>query len=167
MRCDSALTIKENNDAENNNNNSNNSKAEVFNKIKQLTLKKFSSHFHYYRSNDKHTPTPDEIKLQTNENNNIIPALPQQLLSVIDKSLENINATDSTKQDQQQQQQQSQQQQQQQQPLLDQQRQQVSHQAPPQQNIQQRPGATYYPPTSSNPQQQQQQQQQSNNNIWL
>ncbi|CAB4255349.1 serine/threonine protein kinase HRR25 [Maudiozyma barnettii] len=161
------LTIKENNDAENNNNNSNNSKAEVFNKIKQLTLKKFSSHFHYYRSNDKHTPTPDEIKLQTNENNNIIPALPQQLLSVIDKSLENINATDSTKQDQQQQQQQSQQQQQQQQPLLDQQRQQVSHQAPPQQNIQQRPGATYYPPTSSNPQQQQQQQQQSNNNIWL
>ena len=139
----------------------------MFNKIKQLTLKKFSSHFHYYRSNDKHTPTPDEIKLQTNENNNIIPALPQQLLSVIDKSLENINATDSTKQDQQQQQQQSQQQQQQQQPMIHHPPKHLKHISPPQHKIHQRPAATYYPPTSSNPQQQQQQQQQSNNNIWL
>ncbi|KAG0669799.1 serine/threonine protein kinase [Maudiozyma exigua] len=154
----------------------NNSKAEVFNKIKQLTMKKFSSHFHYYKNNDNHTPTPEEIKLQTNENNNIIPALPQQLLSVIDKSLENINnSTDSSKQQQQQQTQaQAQAQQQQPQPLSDQQRQQ---QPPPQQQQQvHRGGATYYPPTgvttNNNTNTNQAQQSTSNNNnnnnnIWL
>ena len=151
----------------------NNSKAEVFNKIKQLTMKKFSSHFHYYKSNDNHTPTPEEIKLQTNANNNIVPALPQQLLSVIDKSLENINnATDSSKQ--QQQQHQIQAQAQQPQPLLDQQRQ----QQPQQQQQVHRSGATYYPPTgvttNNNTNTNQAQQSTSNNNnnnnnnnIWL
>ena len=152
----------------------NNSKAEVFNKIKQLTMKKFSSHFHYYKNNDNHTPTPEEIKLQTNANNNIVPALPQQLLSVIDKSLENINnATDSSKQQQPHQQQQAQQQQPQ--PLLDQQRQQQPQQV--QQQVHRTGGATYYPPTgagattnnntATNQAQQSTSNNNNNNNIWL
>ena len=155
----------------------NNSKAEVFNKIKQLTMKKFSSHFHYYKNNDNHTPTPEEIKLQTNSNNNIVPALPQQLLSVIDKSLENINnATDSSKQQQTQQTQT----QQQPQPLLDQQRQQPPQQVQQQQQVHRSGGATYYPPTGTGAgagagagtatgatTNQAQQSSSNNKNIWL
>ena len=96
-----ALLLKDSANGEQNNNSGNSSsanKAEVFNKIKQLTMKKFSSHFHYYRAADTHNPLPEEIKQQTAENNAIVPALPQELLAVIDKSLENINATDSGRQ---------------------------------------------------------------------
>ena len=89
-----ALLLKDSESGDQNASSSSN-KAEVFNKIKQLTMKKFSSHFHYYRTTDMHNPLPEEIKQQTAENNAIVPALPQELLAVIDKSLENINATDS------------------------------------------------------------------------
>ena len=89
-----ALLLKDSENGDQNASSSSN-KAEVFNKIKQLTMKKFSSHFHYYRTTDMHNPLPEEIKQQTAENNAIVPALPQELLAVIDKSLENINATDS------------------------------------------------------------------------
>ncbi|SCV01257.1 LAMI_0G10330g1_1 [Lachancea mirantina] len=126
------------------------SKTDAFNRVKALAMKKFSTHFHYCRSEDKHHPSPDEIKQQTLQNSNASASIPQELLRLIDKDMDNLkqNAAQSSdpnanplatasqpqQPQQQQQQQQTQQQQQQQQtpqlrqppvePLLQQQQQQ-------------------------------------------
>ena len=64
-----------------------NGKYEAFKKIKQLTMKKFSSHFHYYKVGVTHNPTPEEIRQQTIENNNIVSILPAELLNTVDRNL--------------------------------------------------------------------------------
>ncbi|SCU98033.1 LADA_0H10132g1_1 [Lachancea dasiensis] len=66
------------------------SKQDTFNRVKQLAMKKFSTHFHYCRSDDKHHPSPDEIKEQTVQNNQVASSIPQDLLSAIDKDMDNL-----------------------------------------------------------------------------
>ncbi|CCF60387.1 hypothetical protein KAFR_0K00320 [Kazachstania africana CBS 2517] len=139
-------------------------KNEQFNKIKQLTMKKFSSHFHYYKLESKNIPSPEEIKQQTIENNNIIPTLPQEILSIIDKNM------DTLKQSQEQQQQDAQPQE----PLLQQQQKDISSQFISQQPQQQqpstilkRPGVTHYPPQQQPQQPPQQQQEPTSHQMWL
>ncbi|SCU98873.1 LAFA_0G20604g1_1 [Lachancea sp. 'fantastica'] len=99
------------------------SKQDSFNRVKQLAMRKFSTHFHYSRSEDKHHPSADEIKQQTVQNNQAVLSIPQDLLSAIDKDMDNLKqnvaqAPEATLQRQQQQQATQQQQDQlQQQPL--------------------------------------------------
>ncbi|SCW00456.1 LAFE_0C04588g1_1 [Lachancea fermentati] len=66
------------------------SKSDSFNRVKQLAMKKFSTHFHYCRSEDKHHPSPEEIKQQTAQNNDVAASIPQELLSAIDKDMDNL-----------------------------------------------------------------------------
>ncbi|CEP62453.1 serine/threonine protein kinase HRR25 LALA0_S05e05996g [Lachancea lanzarotensis] len=91
------------------------SKQDSFNRVKQLAMRKFSTHFHYCRSEDKHHPSADEIKQQTAQNNQAILSIPQDLLSAIDKDMDNLKqnvaqAPEASLQQQQQHQQQQQQQ---------------------------------------------------------
>lgn len=65
-------------------------KSETFNKIKLLAMKKFPTHFHYYKNEDKHNPSPEEIKQQTILNNNAASSLPEELLNALDKGMENL-----------------------------------------------------------------------------
>ncbi|CAR29447.1 hypothetical protein ZYGR_0AD01290 [Zygosaccharomyces rouxii] len=83
----------------NNNNNNNgssqaavnpNSKSDSFNKVKLLAMKKFATHFHYCKNEDKHHPTPEEIKQQSIQNSNAAALLPEELLSAIDKGMESL-----------------------------------------------------------------------------
>ncbi|CUS23185.1 LAQU0S08e03994g1_1 [Lachancea quebecensis] len=66
------------------------SKTESFNRVKQLAMKKFSTHFHYCKPEDKHHPSPEEIKQQTAQNNNAASSIPQDLLSAIDKDMDSL-----------------------------------------------------------------------------
>ena len=75
--------------------NESNSKTDQFNKIKVLAMKKFSTHFHYYKNDDKHNPTPEEIKQQSIENNEAASTLPQELLKAIDKGMETLKQQQS------------------------------------------------------------------------
>lgn len=70
--------------------NSTDNKSETFNKIKLLAMKKFPTHFHYYKNEDKHNPSPEEIKQQTILNNNAASSLPEELLNALDKGMENL-----------------------------------------------------------------------------
>lgn len=160
-------------------------KNEAFEKIKLLTMKKFSSHFHYYKVDCKYNPSPEEIKQQTVDNNNLISSLPQELLNAVDKGMDQLKQQQNQQQsepiEQQQQQQQGQAAQAQaaqvQGTLLEQQRRDPTSQYIPtvQQQLNRPMGATQYPPQQvqqpQQPAQQQQQQQQNspanNNNLWL
>lgn len=53
-------------------------------------MKKFPTHFHYYKNEDKHNPSPEEIKQQTILNNNAASSLPEELLNALDKGMENL-----------------------------------------------------------------------------
>ena len=175
-----------------NNNNINNTstqedKNEAFEKIKLLTMKKFASHFHYYKVDCKYNPTPEEIKQQTIDNNNLISSLPQELLNAVDKGMDQLKQQQSQQQQQQQQQQlneqldgQNPQPHQHQETLLEQQRRDPTTQYIPtvQQQLNRPVGSTQYPPQISipgqgqsripqQPQHQQPQQHNSNNNLWL
>lgn len=189
LMLDTSSTANANKESGNNNNESNttsntkDSKNDSFNKVKLLAMKKFASHFHYCKNDDKHYPTPEEIKQQTVQNNNAAASLPPELLSAIDKGMENL------KQQQNQQQQQSQQVQMQPlasaelnqdqlppqgpEPLLQRQRKETQGQFVPTQEPVNR--ATHYPPnvqTNNMPQVQQQNispqnPKPSGDNIWL
>lgn len=149
--------------ATNDNNNvgsasSNNSKDDSFNKVKLLAMKKFATHFHYCKNEDKHHPTPEEIKQQSIQNTNAAASLPEELLNAIDKGMENL------KQQQQQQQQQVLQQQQKQQqqlqhsdPILQQHRKEQQYAGNlAQETVQQTAmRSTHYPPQLQQQQQQQ------------
>nr|4XH0_A Chain A, Similar to uniprot/P29295 Saccharomyces cerevisiae YPL204w HRR25 [Nakaseomyces glabratus]4XHG_A Chain A, Similar to uniprot/P29295 Saccharomyces cerevisiae YPL204w HRR25 [Nakaseomyces glabratus]4XHH_A Chain A, Similar to uniprot/P29295 Saccharomyces cerevisiae YPL204w HRR25 [Nakaseomyces glabratus] len=96
LMLDTSSTANANKESGNNNNESNttsntkDSKNDSFNKVKLLAMKKFASHFHYCKNDDKHYPTPEEIKQQTVQNNNAAASLPPELLSAIDKGMENL-----------------------------------------------------------------------------
>ncbi|CCD26676.1 uncharacterized protein NDAI_0I01070 [Naumovozyma dairenensis CBS 421] len=76
-------------------------KNDQFNKIKLLAMKKFSTHFHYYKNEDKHNPTPEEIKQQSIQNNNAALSLPPELLQAIDKGLDALKQVPPQQQPQQ------------------------------------------------------------------
>ncbi|CCK70865.1 uncharacterized protein KNAG_0F01980 [Huiozyma naganishii CBS 8797] len=65
-------------------------KNEQFQKVKLLAMKKFSTHFHYYRQDDRHNPTPDEIKRQSLANSQVTLTLPQELLQAIDRGMDSL-----------------------------------------------------------------------------
>lgn len=175
--------VLNNNGTDQGNNGGNNStqedKNEAFEKIKLLTMKKFSSHFHYYKVDCKYNPTPEEIKQQTIDNNNLISSLPQELLNAVDKGMDQLKQQQSQQQQTQQspgeplESQQGQQGQlaQGQETLLDQQRRDPNRQYMPtvQQQLNRPMGATQYPPQQPNqqPPQQQQNSPANNNNLWL
>ncbi|CAL9734282.1 casein kinase I homolog Hrr25p [Monosporozyma servazzii] len=163
-------------------------KNEAFEKIKLLTMKKFSSHFHYYKLDCKYNPSPEEIKQQTVDNNNLISSLPQELLNAVDKGMDQLKQQQSQQQSDPMEQQQQQQQQQPgqttqgqvaqgqgapgQETLLEQQRRDPTSQYIPtvQQQLNRPMGATQYPPQQLQQPQQPAQQQNSpanNNNLWL
>ena len=186
-----------NTDPNTQNNNNNNTtgqedKNEAFEKIKLLTMKKFASHFHYYKADCKYNPTPEEIKQQTVDNNNLISSLPQELLNAVDKGMDQLKQQQNQQQQQQQQQQQLNEQmdhqnqpQQHQETLLEQQRRDPTRQYIPtvQQQLSRPIGSTQYPPqvpvqiqgqSRITPPQQQSPSPQpnnaqynSNNNLWL
>lgn len=88
-----------NNDNGNNSNNNSgssqaaanaNSKSDSFNKVKLLAMKKFATHFHYCKNEDKHHPTPEEVKQQSIQNSNAAALLPEELLNAIDKGMESL-----------------------------------------------------------------------------
>lgn len=88
-----------NNDNSNNSNNNSgssqaaanaNSKSDSFNKVKLLAMKKFATHFHYCKNEDKHHPTPEEVKQQSIQNSNAAALLPEELLNAIDKGMESL-----------------------------------------------------------------------------
>lgn len=81
-------------------------KQDSFNKVKQLAIKKFSTHFHYWKHEETHHPTPEEIKQQTLQNNQVVSTIPDEVLNAIDKNMdilkkeldpENINNRNNTK----------------------------------------------------------------------
>lgn len=152
---------------------SSNNKNDSFNRVKLLAMKKFATHFHYCKNEDKHHPTPEEIKQQSVQNSNAAASLPEELLNAIDKGMENLKQQQA-QQAQQQQTGQAQARAQLPEPLLQQQQQQHDLQQPTQQQTQQvAPRATHYPPQMQQarqdvPQQQQQQQTRpSGEDIWL
>lgn len=155
------------------------SKTDSFNRVKQLAMKKFSTHFHYCKPEDKHHPSPDEIKQQTAQNNDAASSIPQDLLSAIDKDMDNLKqnvaqAPEAAAQPQQQQQLQQQRQIPIPEPLLQRQQQQQQGQQErqldainnsaspyaPQQSQTRKPplNTTQYPPTNARP---------SGGDIWL
>lgn len=94
---DGANNNNDNTDSNNFENSSNSDdKNSQFNKIKLLAIKKFSTHFHYYKPTDKHNPNYDEIKLQTINNNQATLNLPKDLLLAIDKSMEHLKPKENT-----------------------------------------------------------------------
>lgn len=156
----------------NNNASTVNSKNDSFNKVKLLAMKKFATHFHYCKNEDKHHPTPEEIKQQSIQNSHAAAALPEELLNAIDKGMENL------KQQQQQQQHQQQQQQQLSDPLLQQQQKEQQYggvgqtSLQQQQQLQQQQPAlrtTHYPPQTQDQDQRQDQNhtKPSGEDIWL
>ncbi|CCF57222.1 hypothetical protein KAFR_0C02290 [Kazachstania africana CBS 2517] len=101
LRYTKAMVEKQRDLIENATSNSNsNDKNEQFNKIKLLAMKKFSTHFHYFNSNDQKNPTPEEIKQQSILNSNVTVSLPTKLMNSIDKSMELLkkNSTEISKQ---------------------------------------------------------------------
>ncbi|CCK69865.1 serine/threonine protein kinase HRR25 KNAG_0D01130 [Huiozyma naganishii CBS 8797] len=71
-------------------------KLHRFHQTRLLTMKKFSSHFHYFIVDDRHTPTPEEVKRQTAENNKMQSSLPEDLLIAIDKGMESMKNNQPT-----------------------------------------------------------------------
>ena len=65
-------------------------KNEQFNKVKALAMKKFAAHFHYYNSNDTHNPSIEEIKMQSQANEQTIINLSPDLMRAIDHGMEHL-----------------------------------------------------------------------------
>ncbi|CCD25483.1 serine/threonine protein kinase HRR25 NDAI_0F01640 [Naumovozyma dairenensis CBS 421] len=59
-----------------------------FENIKRLTMKKFSSNFHYYILGETHNPSPNEIKSQTTFNSNLECRIPNEITQYMDMELE-------------------------------------------------------------------------------
>ena len=93
-------TNNDNNNSSNinnaNNSSNNNGKGDSFNKVKLLAMKKFATHFHYCKNEDKHHPTPEEIKQQSVQNSNAAALLPEELLNAIDKGMESLKNQHAT-----------------------------------------------------------------------
>lgn len=139
-------------------------KLEQFKKLKLLTMKKFASHFHYYKVNNTHNPGPDEIKIGTIENNQIVSPLPQELLAALDKGIDMLK--------QQPQEDQNTQKMRQQQTLLQQQQQQQQQTQEPNNQYIPQPNAINEQPLQNSrteypPQQNEQQGINQNDHIWL
>lgn len=68
----------------------NGNKQDSFDKVKQLAMKKFSTHFHYWKPDDTSHPTADDIKQQTILNTQVVSSIPDEVMNAIDRNMEQL-----------------------------------------------------------------------------